>query len=107
LLASSYGKLILIWERGVLIYWTQVQILFKWLYSCPLEEHNTILSALALSRKAPIILAIFVRPSVRLSPGINAASTGLIKVEFDIGDFYEYLWSNSRFGWNRAIYMNI
>jgi hypothetical protein len=54
------------------------------------------------SLKTPINVIISVRPSVRYSRCISAIPTGGISVKFDIVIFYENLWRNYRFGYNRA-----
>jgi len=52
------------------------------------------LGAFALSRKAPVTFIV----SAGLSASIGAAPAGRFDLDFDIGDFYERLSINSRFG---------
>jgi hypothetical protein len=53
-----------------------------------------VLGAFALTRKEAITDVIF----ARLSEGISAAPVGRISMKFYIGDFYENLSINTKFG---------
>jgi hypothetical protein len=68
----------------------------------PISSATEILGDFAQSRQAPTICFMSVRPSVgfyaRPSECISAALTERISVKCDIGDFYENLSTESRFG---------
>jgi len=51
-----------------------------------------------LVAKVPVAFFMYNCPSVRLPECINAAPTGRIYVEFDVGNFYENLPRRFKFG---------
>lgn len=51
-----------------------------------------------LVAEVPVAFFMYSRPSIRLPECINAAPTGRIYLEFDVGNFYENLLRSFKFG---------